>query len=86
MCLSIAKWLLCTCHTSQLEVKHKLFSIRNAWFTRVFLIKGLFSIGSLYFSDFKSMYLTRLDKCKYFDFVTPFSGFFVRKVFVSNIL
>ena len=31
-----------------------------------FFIKGLFSIGSVYVSDFKSMYLTSLDKCKYF--------------------
>ena len=25
----------------------RFFSIRNAWFTRVFLIKGLFTIGSV---------------------------------------
>ena len=42
-------------------------------FTRVFLTKGLFSIGSVYVSDFKSMYLTRLGLC-------------VRKGFVSNRL
>ena len=49
-----------------LYVTRFFFGICNAWFTRVFLIKGLFSIGSVYVSDFKSMYLTRLDKCKYF--------------------
>ena len=57
----------------------------------VFVMYGLlgcFWLGAFFSfeSDFKSMYLTKLDKCEYFWFRYPFLGLFVRKRFVSNIL
>ena len=51
--------------SSQHFISNSFFcGIRNVWFTRMSWLRAFFSFGT----DFKSMYLTRLDKCEYFRF------------------